>query len=120
VTSIITYLPADRKSDPLYSLPGLSVDLLDLNLCVLLSVAVFLVISGFSLVLVNNDLPELAILYHGSGYGCACNVGTCLETVVCAYCQNLIERNILSCLCAELFNLDLIAFSDLVLFTTLR
>ena len=42
----------------------LSVDLFNLDRCVLLSVTVLLVVSGLPLVLVNNDLPGLAVLNY--------------------------------------------------------
>src|SRR5699024_3907910 len=44
----------------------LSVDLFDLNLGIALSVAVFLMVTGFSLVLVNDHFFRASVLYNGS------------------------------------------------------
>ena len=60
---ILTVMIAENRYLCHNNLPGLSVDLLDLNLCVSLSVTVFLMITGFSLVSVNDYFLSLTLFY---------------------------------------------------------
>ena len=67
---ILTVMIAENRYLCHNNLPGLSVDLLDLNLCKRLSVTVLLVIAGLSLVLVNNNFLRSSLFYNGSLYRC--------------------------------------------------
>ena len=78
---------------------------------------VFLVVTGFSLVLVNDDLFGLIVLYYGSGNSCGCNVCANLKSVI-AYCKHLIKRNSLASLYSKLLYVNDIALGYFVLFTT--
>ena len=61
---LICSSPVNRYTNHNRLSDRLSIDLFDLNLCVLLSVTVFLVISRFSLVLVNDNLFGLTVCNH--------------------------------------------------------
>ena len=51
----------------------------------MLSVAIFLVISGLRLVLVNDDFSGSAVSYYGSLNACAVNYGAAYYSLLAAY-----------------------------------
>ena len=80
--------------------------------------AVFLVISRFSLVLVNDDFLCLAVTDYRCSYRSAGYCRGSYGQSVSADCQNLVKVISLACLYAKLLNFDYIAFGYFVLFTT--
>ena len=79
--------------------------------------AVFLVIACFSLILVYDDLLTFAFFYNGRSHGSARYGRTTDGQLSVIYCKHFIKGNSLSSFNTKLFNLNDIAFLNLVLFT---
>ena len=57
-----------------------------------MSMTILLVVTGFSLVLVYNNLLTSTLLHNGCGNSCVSNVSTNLEGIV-TYCDHLVKSN---------------------------
>ncbi len=70
----------------------LCVYFVDLNLSVCLSVTIFLVITGLSLVLVYDHFAVLTLIHNGSGNSCVLNVACNFQFLI-AYGYHLVKCN---------------------------
>ena len=66
---------------------------------------ILLVVTGFSLVLVYNNLLTSTLLHNGCGNSCVSNVSTNLEGIV-TYCDHLVKSNSVTSFCIDLLNFD--------------
>ena len=96
----------------------LSVDLVNLNLGIKLSVAVFLMIASFALILVNDNFFALANLLNGCGNSRVFHCGASDRKLAVVYSQNLIKSNNRTYFCVQSLNLDAVAFGYFILLTT--
>ena len=78
---------------------------------------ILLVVTGFSLVLVYNNLLTSTLLHNGCGNSCVSNVSTNLEGIV-TYCDHLVKSNSVTSFCIDLLNLDHITFRNFELIST--
>ena len=78
---------------------------------------VLLVISGFSLILVNDNFSSLDIAKYSCGNLCSRNNRCTYYKFAVINCKNLIESNFITFVYAKLLYINDIAFSYLVLLT---